>query len=130
MTGTQGMKKKEDITSIINRVFDEAMKTRAGFTPENVREFEATGMRAAEARRDVQRQAPPRQREEGMREVTPSRQLNIVVRRAEETTKQREAISPVMTRRAIESAVRIGEMLEIAAVAPEGKLNLRKWVSG
>ncbi|MCI0503916.1 hypothetical protein L0Y65_04355 [Candidatus Micrarchaeota archaeon] len=139
MAGSQGMRKKEDITTIINSILEEASRSRKGFTPEVVREFEAEGRKAAEARagggrqaapqrRDVQQQAAPRQREESMHEVTPSRQLNIVVRRAEETEQQRASLSPVMTQRAIESAVGLGERLELAA---QGRaLNLRSWVTG
>jgi len=128
MAGSQGMKKKEDIASIINSILDEASRSRKGFTPEAVREFEVEGRRAADQRREPRVQPAPRQHDETMREVTPSRQLNMVVRRAEETEQQRAAISPVMTQRAIESAVDLGERLELAS---EGRrLNLRDWVSG
>lgn len=128
MANPQGMRRKEDIASIINSILDQASRTRKGFTPDVVREFEVEGRRAAEARTETARQAPPRQREEAMREVTPSRQLNIVVRRAEETEQQRAAISPVMTQRAIESAVDLGERLELASGGR--RLSLRNWVSG
>jgi hypothetical protein len=131
MASSPELKKKEDkegLATLINRWFDEATKTRQGFTPEVVREFEAAGARAAMSRGVSRREAPQRQHEEGMREVTPSRQLNVVVRRAGEE-KERESLSPVMTKRAIESAVRFGEILELASGDP-GKLNIGKWVRG
>jgi hypothetical protein len=128
MAGSQGMKKKEDITQLISHILDEAARSRKGFTPEVVSEFYEEGRRAATQRREDRQQAPPRQREENMREVTPSRQLNMVVRRAEETEAQRAAISPVMTQRAIESAVDLGERLELASAGR--RMNFRDWVSG
>jgi|WetSurMetagenome_2_1015567.scaffolds.fasta_scaffold403367_3 hypothetical protein len=128
MAGSQGMKKKEDITQLISHILDEAARSRKGFTPEVVSEFYDEGRRAATQRREERQQAAPRQREENMREVTPSRQLNIVVRRAEETEQQRAAISPVMTQRAIESAVDLGERLELAGQGR--RMSFRDWVSG
>jgi len=116
------MKRKEDLASIITNILDEATRTRRGFTPQVVAEFYDEGMRASRAR-----EASPQQREERMRDVTPSRQLgNIVARRAEEA-EQRAQLNPVMTQRAIESAVDLGERLELAAQGR--RLTLREWIS-
>jgi hypothetical protein len=126
MAGSQGMKKKEDIASIINSILDEASRTRKGFTPEVVREFESEGRRASQVREE--RRAEPRAREEHVREMTPSRQLGAVVAHRAEDTERKASLNPVMTQRAIESAVDLGERLELASQGR--RLNLRDWVSG
>ncbi len=126
MAGTQGMRRKEDFASLITGILDEAARTRRGFTPQVVAEFYDEGMRASQARASRQEERP-QQREERLREATPSRQLgNIVARRAEEA-EQRAQINPVMTKRAIESAVDLGERLELAASGR--RLALREWMS-
>lgn len=128
MAGSQGMKKKEDITSIINTILDEASRTRKGFTPEVVREFESEGRRASEARQERRAEPQVRPREEHVREMTPSRQLGSVVAHRAEDTERKASISPIMTQRAIESAVDLGERLELASQGR--RLNLREWVTG
>ncbi|MFH0885209.1 MAG: hypothetical protein V1861_05870 [Candidatus Micrarchaeota archaeon] len=127
MASSQGMKKKEDIASIINSILDEASRTRRGFTPEVVREFEDEGRRASQSR-EGRRVEQPRAREESVREMTPSRQLGTVVAHRAEDRERKASISPVMTQRAIESAVDLGERLELASAGR--RLNLRDWVSG
>jgi rRNA maturation endonuclease Nob1 len=125
MAGSQGMKKKEDIASIINSILDEATRTRKGFTPEVVREFESEGRRASQGREE--RRAEPRAREEHVREMTPSRQLGSVVAHRAEDTERKASISPVMTQRAIECSVDLGERLELAA---SGRRTRGEWASG
>jgi len=127
MAGSQGMKKKEDIASIINSILDEATRTRKGFTPEVVREFETEGRRASQ-NREERRAEQPRARDEHVREMTPSRQLGAVVAHRAEDTERKTSISPVMTQRAIESAVDLGERLELASQGR--RLSIRDWVTG
>ncbi len=122
MAGTQGMKKKEDIASIINSILDQAAKTRRGFTPDVVQEFYDEGRRAREQRPAEQR------REELIRESTPSRQLGNIVARRREETEQRTLLSPHMSQRAVEAAVDLGERIELAAQGR--RLSLREWVTG
>ncbi len=99
----QGMKRKEDITELINAILDQALRTRQGFTPDVVREFEREG--------NQNRQERARQQ---VRESTPVRQLGPVVARRSEETRSRTDISPDMKRRGIEEGVRLGEMMELA----------------
>lgn len=117
MVGTQGMRKKDEISQIISHILDQAARTRRGFTPEVVNEFFDEGMRAT-LRREEQAE---RQRQE-----IPHRQLGSMV--ASRRDEQRAMISPVMTQRAIESAVDLGERLELASSGR--RLSLRDWVTG
>ncbi|HSB46917.1 MAG TPA: hypothetical protein VLD37_02800 [Candidatus Bilamarchaeum sp.] len=102
MAERQGMKKKEDFASIFNRIIEQAVASREGFTPDVMRRFEDEGRRSREERQRQQ-----------VREATPVRQ-SPVARRAEEAEQQRAQISPHMRQRGIEEAVRCGEMMELA----------------
>jgi hypothetical protein len=113
MVGQQGMKRKEEITDILNRILEQATRTREGFTPQVVERFYDEGARNREERLRQQ-----------MREATPVRQ-SAVTRRSEE---QRAEISPHMRQRGIEAAVDLGERLELAASGR--KISLREWVTG
>ncbi len=125
MAGSQGMRKKENLAQIINSILDEAARTRRGFTPDVVREFEDAG-RQASARR-VEQRAEARPREEHVREITPSRQLGSMVARKAEDAERKALISPVMTQRAIECAVDLGERLELASM---GRPSRGEWATG
>ncbi len=132
MVSTQGMRRKEDIVQMINRLLDEADKSRRGFTPDVVNEFFREGMAANQRRGQqaagAQAQATQQQRREQISEMTPRRPLdNMVVSRREEM-EQRVLISPHMTQRAIVAAVNLGERIELAAQGR--RLNLRDWVTG
>jgi hypothetical protein len=122
MASTQGMKKKkENLASVITAILEEATMTRKGFTPEVVSQFYEAGSKARESRR----QEMPH--EESMREVRPSRQMGkIVARKAD--AERRAMANPMMTERAIESAVDLGERFELASRGR--KLELREWVAG
>lgn len=122
MTSSQGMRKKEDLAAVISSLLDQAARTRRGFTPEVLQEFYDEGLRA-------QQREQPERRGERIREATPSRQLGRVVARRTEEPEQRTSISPHMTQRAIESAVDLGERLELAALRGR-RLSLRSWVTG
>jgi rRNA maturation endonuclease Nob1 len=125
MASSQGMKKKENLAQVINSILDEAARTRRGFTPEVVREFEDEGRRASIRREE--RHAEPQPREEHVREMTPSRQLGSMVARRAEDTERKASISPVMTQRAIECAVDLGERLELASL---GRRSRGEWATG
>jgi predicted dithiol-disulfide oxidoreductase (DUF899 family) len=116
MVGTQGMKKKDEIAQIISSILDQAARTRKGFTPDVVNEFFDEGMRSAQRREEVRRTEAE----------VPHRQLGAMV--ASRRDEGRAMISPVMTQRAIESAVDLGERLELASQGR--RLSLRDWVSG
>ncbi len=113
---TSGMKRREDLSEMINKMLDQATKTRGGFTPQVVNQFYDEGMRSREERQRQQ-----------MREATPVRALPVVARRSEENERRSE-ISPEMKRHGIEAAVSLGERLELAASGR--RLNLREWVTG
>ncbi len=115
MTTQTGMKRKEDITELINAILEQAVRTRGGFTPDVLREFEREGSQAREERQRQQ-----------MREATPVKQLGPVVARRNEE-RSRTELSPEMKRQAIEAAVDLGERLELAAA---GRRSRGEWASG
>jgi hypothetical protein len=114
MVTQQGMKRKEDITELINAILEQAVRTRQGFTPEVLHQFEREGSHAREERQRQQ-----------MRDATPVKQLGPVVARRREDV--RADLSPDMKRQAIEAAVDLGERLELAAA---GRRSRGEWVSG
>ena len=112
MTTQTGMKRKEDIAELINAILEQAVRTRGGFTPDVVREFEREGSQAREERQRQQ-----------MREATPVKQLGPVVARRNVS---RTELSPEMKRQAIEAAVDLGERLELAVA---GRRSRGEWAS-
>ena len=90
-------RKKEDITEILNRILDQAVRTRQGFTPDVIAQFEQEGSRNREERARQQ-----------VREATP-------VRRPEPARREEQVpVRPEVRKEAIEEAVRVGEMMELA----------------
>ncbi len=110
------MKRQEDIKDLINAILDQALRTRQGFTPEVVREFEREGAENREARARQQ-----------VRESTPVRQLGPVVARRNDEARSRTDISPEMKRRGIEESVRMAEMMELAI---SGRRPKAEWATG
>lgn len=128
MVSTQGMKRKEDVIQLINRILEEADKSRRGFTPEVIDEFYREGLSANQKRLEAQTWTGAQRREQPISEVTPRRPLDNLVFSRREEMEQRAMLSPHMTQRAIVAAVDLGERLELAAQGR--KLNLRDWVMG
>jgi hypothetical protein len=110
MVGQQGMKKKDEIAEMLNKILEQATRTREGFTPEVVQSFEQEGRRMKQ-----------------MREATPSKQLGGVVASKREESRKNE-ISPHMKQKGIEAAVDLGERLELAASGR--KLSMKDWTTG
>jgi hypothetical protein len=126
MAGTTTRTRKEEITQLLNNILDLAARTRQGFTPEVVTSFYEEGLRASEHRAE---QAGARRYDDRSRPEPSRLQLSdVVVRRSEDRTAVR-SISPLITRRAVEAAISLGEQIELAAVEGRG-LNLANWVRG
>ena len=115
MNQQSGMNRKEDITELINAILELAVRTRGGFTPDVLREFEREGSHAREERQRQQ-----------MREATPVKQLGPVVARRSETVNRRE-MSPDMTREAISASVDLAERLELLSM---GRKSRGEWATG
>ncbi|MEW6722317.1 MAG: hypothetical protein AB1324_03580 [Candidatus Micrarchaeota archaeon] len=113
MTGST-MKKRENITQIINQILEQATRTRQGFTPDVLRQFEDEAQRAREERQRNQ-----------VREATPVRQERREERREAAVIPLR-TISPEMRQRGIENAVDLGERIEMASAEASDAAALRK----
>lgn len=115
MVETQKARKREqtaeemlaDIRKRLNVALDQVLTTRGGFTPETMRQFEREGMRREQERAREQMRATPVRREEPE------------LARGEE----RAPLRPEARKEAIEQAVRMGEMMELAVAGrrPRGE---------
>jgi hypothetical protein len=123
MTVAPEMKKKtsfDQVTQIINRILDEAAKSREGFTPEVINQFYKEGQAARQ--NDEQKTKIAR--------ATPTKQIGtIVARKSEPKEDVRKAdITIKVGEKAIDASVDLAERLELATRGK--KLDLRDWVTG
>ncbi len=123
MAESQGMKKKQavaldEVAKIINRILDEAARTRGGFTPEVVKGFYDEGKEARVARES-----------KGILEKTPSKQITKIVARKNEEGPRQVRPAEEAGRESLKAAGELAGMLESAA-GKSRKLNLGEWVAG
>jgi hypothetical protein len=116
MAASPELKKKTEMdqyAKIINTWIEQAMKSREGLTPENLRNYENIGQEA---------------RQKQLRESTPSKQIGgIVARRSEE--KVRPEVAVKVGHREMEASIDLATSLEIAATTGK-RLDLASWVRG
>ena len=125
MTVAPEMKKKtsfDQVTQIINRILDEAAKSREGFTPEVINQFYKEGQAARQ--NDEQKTKIAR--------ATPTKQIGTIVARKSEPKDNEPKLKTDITikvgEKAIDASVDLAERLELATRGK--KLDLRDWVTG
>ena len=112
MSAAPEFKKKTEIdqlAEIINGILDAAAKSRAGFTPDGIKQFYTEGQEARQKQMTA----------------TPTKQIGTIIARKNEPMKSDIKVAEG----AIEYSVSLAEMLELAAVRGD-KLNLKKWIAG
>lgn len=91
-------KRKRDIRDFINQILNDAVRSRAGFTPQQIASYQEAALEAREQRRPVS-------------EMTPSRDLShLVVRRNRGDELE---LPEHMTRPAVMASMNLGEDLEM-----------------
>jgi hypothetical protein len=112
MVVAPGMKKKtemDQVAQIINTILEEAMRSRDGFTPKNIENYQKIGEEARQ-----------------FREATPTRQVGAIVARKNEARPERTIN---VGNREMEASVDLATDLEIAATTGK-KFSPEKWVKG
>ncbi len=108
----------EELRNVINRILNDAVRSRKGFTPELIASYEEAAIRRREEREEQRRP---------IRELRPSRNLSYMVARRK-AKKEETTLSQYTTRSAIMAALDLGERLELARKPRD--LRLKEWVMG